>query len=124
MAFPIITYKYNNLEEAAKLAPVVDQKMSALEKYLREGEAVTCEVEFEKVASKNNGQINRLEVNLTVNGALYRVETVESSFLEAIDKVKDELDRELSQTKDKHVTLSRKGGRDAKQQMLKKHQLR
>lgn len=124
MAFPIITYKYNNLEEAAKLASVVDQKMAALEKYFKDNEAVTCEVEFEKVAPKNNGQINRLEVNLTVNGALYRADAVEGSFEEAIDKVKDELDRELSQAKDKQVTLSRKGGRDAKEQMLNKHQLR
>lgn len=118
MTFPTINYKYNGLEEAQPLAAVVDQKFTAFMKYIHGNEAVTCDVEFEKVAPKQQGQVFRVEANLMIDGTLYRAEATEESFEKAIDEMRDELDKELRRAKDKQVSLDKQAGRSAKEQML------
>jgi ribosome-associated translation inhibitor RaiA len=49
---------------------------------------------------------------------LYRAEATENTFDGAIDKVRDELDAELSRAKDKQVTLDKDAGRELKAQLL------
>ncbi len=114
MTFPTINYKYNGIEEAKSLTTAVDQKIGSLHKFIKEGSVVTCEVEFEKVSEQHHGKIYRVEVNLSRNGELYRAEATEHSFEEAIDKVRDELDGELSRAKDKQGTLRKRAGRALK----------
>lgn len=118
MTFPTISYKYNGIEEAKSLADVVDQKIGSLHKFIAEESDVVCEVEFEKLSGHQNGRIFRVEVNLSIDGELHRAESIESTFEEAIDKVRDELDTELSRNKDKRVTLGRDAGREAKEMLL------
>lgn len=118
MTFPIINFKFNNLPEAQTLAPLVDQKMAAFEKYLHSNKPVTCDVEFEKVATQQSGQVHRVEVNLMINGTLFRAEATEESFEKAIDEVRDELDKELRRSKEKQETLDKQAGREMKEKML------
>ena len=118
MTFPTINYKYHGMEEAKSLAEVVDQKLSSLHKFIEEEAAVVCDVEFEKLTAQQQGRVYRIEVNLTVNGTLHRAEAIENSFEEAIDKVRDELDRELSRAKDKQITLDKNAGREMKEQLM------
>jgi ribosomal subunit interface protein len=118
MTFPMINFKFNDLPEAQALRQLVEQKCSALEKYLKEDSDLVCDVEFDKVTSQQSGQIYRVEANLKVDGALYRAEATEESFEKAIDTVRDELDREIRNAKDKQNTLKVQGGREAKEQML------
>ncbi len=119
MTFPTINYKYNGIEEAKSLAAVVDEKLAPLGKFIGEETAAVCEVEFEKMTGHQQGRIYRVEVNLTCNGHLYRAEATESTFDEAVDVVRDELDTELSRAKDKHHTLEKREGRILKEQILK-----
>lgn len=114
MTFPTINYKYNGIEEAKSLSDSVDQKLDSLHKFIPERASAVCEVEFEKLSAHQNGRIHRVEANLSVNGTLYRAEATENTFEEAIDKVRDELDQELSRAKDKHGTLRKKAGRALK----------
>ena len=118
MTFPIINYKFNNNEEAQALTAIVEQKLEALHKYLHGDESITCDVEFEKVAPKQNGEIYRFETNLLINGVLYRAEATEDSFEKALDEVRDELDKELRRAKSKQQTVDKKAGREAKEQLL------
>lgn len=117
MAFPTIIFKYNNLAEAEPLATVVEQKFDALAKYLHGNESVTCEVEFEKVAAQQNGKVFRTEATLVIDGDLFRAEATENSFEEAVDEMRDQLDKELRRKKDKNSTLERQQGRAAKEQI-------
>lgn len=114
-----ITYKYNNLEEAKALTPVMDQKLTMLQKFVDEGSSVLCEVEFEKVAERNNGNIFRVEANVTIDGKLFRADATESSFERAMDEVKAELDKELRRSKDKEVSMVRRAGRAFKEKFLR-----
>ncbi len=118
MTFPTINFKFNDLAEAQALADVVEQKCTTLEKYIHDHQAVTCDVEFEKVAPQQNGQVHRVEANLQVDGTLFRAVATEESFEKAIDEVREELDRELRKAKERQETLMKQGGREAKAQML------
>ncbi len=118
MTFPNINYKFNGLAEAQALTDIVEQKCAAFEKYIPENSDVICDVEFEKVAPQNNGQVHRLEVNLSIDGHLYRAVATEESFEKAIDEVRDELDKEIRRAKEKQETLQKQGGREVKEQML------
>lgn len=118
MEFPTINFKYNDLNEAVALSDMVEQKLQSLKKFLSDEQAITCDVEFEKVAPQQAGQVYRMEVNLMVEGTLYRADATEDSFEKAIDEVRDELDKSLRRAKDKQVTLDKSAGRAAKEQML------
>ena len=111
MTFPTISYKFNGIEEAKSLPATVEQKFSPLSKLIAKGSRATCQVEFEKITSHQQGRIYRIEANVSVNGTLYRAEATEHSFDAAIDKVRDELDTELSRSKDKQGTLRKRAGR-------------
>jgi ribosomal subunit interface protein len=114
MAFPVIQFKGTNVTIEQKWQDLVEQKFSTLGKYIGNETDVTCQVEFEKEASHQNGPIHRIEANLFVAGKLFRAETVEESFELAIDVVRQELDRELAKTNEKKETLLKRGGRKVK----------
>lgn len=118
MTFPSITYNFNDIEEARTLTDVLETKFTSLEKYLHDHETVSCDVEFSKVAAKQNGQIHKVSTNLMINGTLFRADAVEESFAQAIDEVRSELDKELRRSKDKQATLEKQAGREAKEKML------
>jgi ribosomal subunit interface protein len=113
MAFPTITIKRINTEPRDALENLVQQKLDSLDKYVQEASAL-CEVEFEKLTTSQQGPIHRIEVNLQVDGALYRAEATEESFEKAVDEVRDELDKELRRYNKKRDTLMRRGGRTLK----------
>ena len=117
MTFPQISYKYNSLEEGPELATQIEQKLTGLEKFLPESGAMTCEVEFEKVAPQQQGPIHRVEVNLEIDGTLFRAEATEETFTEAIDEVRDELAKELRRSKSKQSTQAIDAARAAKEQL-------
>lgn len=115
MSFPEIKYKATNVELEPMFTDLVEKKFPSLDKYWKDQTPVLCEVEFEKEAKRQSGPIHRVEVNLTVDGTLFRAEATEENFERAIDEVRDELDKELRRAKDKKDTLIRKGGRIGKE---------
>ncbi len=119
MTFPTISFKHNSLEETKVLTTLVEQKFEPLQKFIHSQSVIRCEVEFEKMTAHHQGKIHRLEVNLSVNGTLYRAEATEDSFEKAIDVVRDELSAELAKAKDKNDTLGRKAGRMFKKLLVR-----
>ncbi|MDA8596931.1 ribosome-associated translation inhibitor RaiA [Candidatus Pacebacteria bacterium] len=117
MTFPMISFKATSTEMDESLQQLVDQKFSSLDKFIGDETDVKCEVEFEKVAPHNSGEVHRVEANLWLHGTLYRAEATESSFEVAIDEVRDELDKELRRANDKRDTLVKDGGRKIKEMM-------
>ena len=114
-----INHKYNGLEEAKALTDLVESKMQVLEKFTNGTNSVLCEVEYEKVAEQQTGKIYRMEVNATIDGKLFRAEATEESFEQAIDEVRNELDKEIRRAKDKEVSLLRRTGRRMKEALFR-----
>lgn len=117
MEFPTSNYKFNGLEEGPTLAEQMDQKLASLSKFLPEQGDITCDVEFEKVAPQQQGPVHRVEINLMLDGTLFRAESTKETFTEAIDEVRDELAKELRRTKGKQVTQDIDAARAAKEQL-------
>ena len=114
MTFPTITFKQTNVSIDDSLPHFVEQKLLTLEKFIGSAPAL-CEVEFERVSHQQNGDICRAEVNLTVNGKLYRAEATAETYEKAIDIVQSELDTELRRAREKQETMLKRGGRKLKE---------
>lgn len=114
----MITFKATNTELAGSLQDLIEQKFKSFEKYVGDASDATCEVEFEKETAKQSGPIYRVEVNLFVEGTLYRATSTKESFEQAIDEVRDEIDKEIRRAHKKQDTLLKRGARKIKEQML------
>lgn len=111
----MINFKFTNTESSDGLKTVLEQKLQSLEKFIGDETDVKCDVEFEKVTTSEHGPVYRVEVNLYVAGTMYRAEATLETFEEAIDEVRDELDKELRRNNKKHADLIKKGGRKIKE---------
>lgn len=112
--FPHINVKTTNFTMTPKLEALLDQKFAPIAKLLDERSEVLCEVELEKITDHQSGKIHRAEVNLTVNGKLYRTEATEEQIEQAIDNAKNELKNELQRASGKRQSLVRRGGQAIK----------
>jgi len=109
-------FKFTNTESSEQLQDLIEQKLQSLNKFI--GDASTlCEIEYEKVTNQNSGDVFRVEVNLNLNGQLYRAEATMDSFEKAIDEVQNELDKELRRANEKKETMLKKGGRKLKEML-------
>lgn len=114
-----IIYKYNDQEEAKTLTPIVEAKLSSLNKFIEDEAVALCEIEFEKVAPQQSGNIYRIEVNVTIDGKLHRAEATEASFEKALDEVRSELDKEMRRAKGKQASILKRAGRKLKDTLLR-----
>ena len=112
----MINFKVTNAEVSDGLKDLLEQKLQTLEKFLGDAPAV-CDAEFEKETAHQSGDVFRVEVNLEVNGKLYRADATLGSFEQAIDEVRDELDKELRRANDKRDTMMKRGGRALKKML-------
>jgi len=117
MAFPMIQFKATNTEMIGELQDIMEMKLHSLEKYIGNETDLKCAVEFEKVTVQNSGKIFRIEANLNVGGKLFRAESTETTFEEAIDEVRNELDKEMRRSNKKKETMVKKGGRKIKEML-------
>jgi ribosomal subunit interface protein len=117
MIFKNITFKHTNIETDQKLDSLVEQKLVSLEKYVNKGSEVRVEAEFEKIPSHKSGPICRLEMNVWLDGSLFRAESTEETFEIAVDVVRNQLDQEMRKSNKKHSSLFRRGARKIKEMM-------
>ena len=117
MAFPIINYKATNTALDPTLQKLVDQKFATLEKFVGDETDIKCDVEFEKVAPRQSGDLYRVEANLWFHGTLHRADATMDSFEKAIDEVRNELDKTLRRAAKKHDSLVKRGGRRIKEML-------
>ena len=112
-----IQYKATNTELDITLQSLLENKLDSLQKFYNEENSVRFEVEFEKETAHQSGKHYRVEINMHVDGTLYRADASELSFEEAVDEVRNELDKELRRSSKKKDTLLRQGSRVIKNMM-------
>lgn len=117
MSLPIINFKVTNASVEDSLKDICENKLKTLEKFIGDAPTV-CDVEFERVTNHHQqGNINRVEVNLEINGKLYRAEATSESFEKAIDEVRSDLEHELHSVHGKKETMLLRGARKIKEMM-------
>ncbi len=110
-----ITFKHTSHQTDTKLQAYAAEKLGSLDKYLGGSTDVRAEVEFEKMIAHKSGPICRAEVNVFVDGSVYRAEATEMTFEAAVDVVKDDLAGEMSRAREKRTSLVKRGGRKLKE---------
>jgi ribosomal subunit interface protein len=116
MSFQNIAFKHTNTTVDSQLDGYVAEKLDTLAKYV-DADLARVEVEYEKVPSHRQGDIYRVEVNISVGGDYYRAENTKETFEAAINLVRDELDVEMNKNQKKRISLFRKGARKIKEMM-------
>ncbi|PIR66829.1 MAG: ribosomal subunit interface protein [Parcubacteria group bacterium CG10_big_fil_rev_8_21_14_0_10_36_14] len=108
--------KYTNIESSSALSEYLEEKISPLEKYLENfGTPHDLRVELEKTTRHHqSGPLFRAEANINIPGHFFRVEQTAEDIYSAIDMLKNDLERQLSDYSDKLRTKKCEGGREAK----------
>ncbi|OGG77906.1 hypothetical protein A3A36_02420 [Candidatus Kaiserbacteria bacterium RIFCSPLOWO2_01_FULL_52_12b] len=107
-----ITIKATHQELTLATREFIEGKFSALGK-LMAGSAspatLSCEIE-ESIAVERAGARYRAEGNLSVDGKLFRAEAASNTLEGAIDRVRDDLMREVRRARGKERGLLKRGG--------------
>lgn len=107
-----INLKTKNFGLTPSIKNYLEQKLNSLNKFLPSDESIAADVELSKTTKHHQkGDVFRAEVNLTVPGRLIRAAAEQWDLRVAIDKAKDELQREIKSNKEKKISLYRKGAR-------------
>lgn len=97
-----IQIKATKIELTDAIRDYIQKKVDMLEKYLGDAQVINCHFEVGlAVGGQHSGEIYRAEMNLSLPGKLLRVEKTEEDLYKAIDKVKDHLEREIVDYKEK-----------------------
>jgi ribosomal subunit interface protein len=109
--------KFTGIEPDNELKEYAQKKAEAFGKLLKNKnqDAIFCYIELRKLTKKQKGDVYTAEVTLEAEGKVYRASKDEPNFKKAIDKVKDDILRELRVDKEKNMHLYKKGAK-----MLKK----
>lgn len=93
-------------------------KISELQKFLPEGTHASVDIILERTTNHHKkGDVFKAEANVSVPGQLLNAEQVHEDLYAAIDKLKDEVGRELKKYKEKLTDKRMKGARDAKEDL-------
>lgn len=113
-----INIKATGIELTPAISEYADKKVSSLDKYFNEKEEVVAQVEIGKITQHHrSGEVFRAEVHVTGAGYDLYAASEKEDLYAAIDKVKDEITRELVSKKDRDLTRTKKGGQIIKNMM-------
>lgn len=107
-----INLKTKNFSLTPSIKNYLEEKLNSLNKFLPSNGNAYADIELSKTTKHHQkGDIFRAEVNLSVPERLIRADAEEWDLRVAIDKVKDELQREIKSNKERNISLYKKGAR-------------
>lgn len=95
----------------------IDKKLETLKKFIPKysSDSVKAAIEVGRTTRHHQaGDIFRAEINLSVGGKLFRVESERDDLCAAIDEARDDLEREIKKFKEKKETVFIRGARSFK----------
>ena len=112
-----INIKGTNIKLSPSIHSYIEEKIGGLQKFLKNVDENLIEawVEIGKPSKHHRrGNVFYAEANIDLPGRLLRAQASESDIYAAIDKIKDELQREVKRYKEKSITKNRRQGRSFK----------
>jgi ribosomal subunit interface protein len=105
-----IKITFTNLDKSPAVEDYVSKKLSSLGKFLKGGAEVLAEIELAKTTGHHkSGDIFKAEANITFAGRQFYVVSEESDIYAAVDKMRDEVEREIVSNKKKYLAVFRRG---------------
>ncbi len=113
-------YAEKKLISACRFIPTLLRKeIEDKEQVGREVDRIILNVEIEKVAEEGKGRIYRTEAQMVIPGRTIKAEYIAETVKASIDEVKNELERQVKDHKEKIEKNKRDGGREAKKMRSK-----
>jgi ribosomal subunit interface protein len=113
-----INIKTTNIELTGAINDYVNKRLSSLEKFLKEG-VMTGYVEIGKTTNHHKqGEVFKAEFDIIIDGQKFFAMSEKDDLYAAIDDAKEEIVRRITSTKDRKLTLYRRGAKSVKK-MLK-----
>ncbi len=111
-----VQIKSKNLSHDRSSATYLEKRLEPIGRLLKDGSKVVCEAELAKTTDHHvKGEVYYAEVNLSIDGAMYR-STAEAETIEAaIDTMQAALIREVRRDKKKNLRFVRSGGAKVKE---------
>ena len=107
-----ISIKATHHDLTSQTRALVEEKFKAIDRLVASAVApasLSCEIE-QSVAVECAGAKYRAEGNLSVDGKLFRAQATGMTLEEAVDRVRDELTRELKRSSGKERGYLKRGG--------------
>ncbi len=113
-----LNIKYTEIDPSSAVKTYVEKKMGSLDELVQGIKAVEAWVEVGKTTHHHHkGKVFRAEAQIRMPGdTSIRAESVQPELLMAIDEVKDELQRQLKDYKEKQKTKALHGARKVKKE--------
>jgi putative sigma-54 modulation protein len=106
-----INIKTTSISSSEAILEYVEKRLAKVSQIIGDDPTVICDVELAKTTGHaNKGDIFRAEVHIVGAGKNLYASSEKEDLYAAIDDVKDEIQRELKTTKDKEVSMIRRGG--------------
>ena len=106
-----INTKYTDIDPTPAITEYVEKKINMIEKFFGGIEDVLVNVEVGKTTQHHNsGDIFKAEIHLMIDGEDYYALAKTEDLYVSIDKVKDDIVRQLTSGKKKALRLFRQGG--------------
>lgn len=110
--------KAKNIDLDPSMRDHIDEKISGLQKLIRSksDHEIVADVELEKPFGQHHkkGDVFRAEINLNLEGNLYRAESTEFDIKVAFDETVKEISRQLRRSKERQGDIFRRGGKQLK----------
>ncbi len=114
-----IVIKATNMELTEAIKDYANKRAMSLEKLLGNDSGILVEVELGKDTNHHKqGEMYRAEINVSGAGQTYRAVASSIDIYASIDEVRDEIERKVTNSRDRSRSLFRRGARSVKK-MLK-----
>ena len=106
-----INKKATNISFTPAISDYIEKKLAMLDKFFRDRGDVLVNIEVGKTTQHHkSGEIFRAEIQILADKETYYAVAETEDLYASIDKVKDEIVRELTSNRKKLLRLFRKGG--------------
>jgi len=110
--------KTTNITLTQAISDYTNTRVAKIEKFLSGDSSVICDIELAKTTDHHNkGDIFRAEIHIVGKNKNMYASAEKTDLYTAIDLAVDDINREVISSKQKHITLVRRGGAKMKSMM-------
>ncbi len=106
--------KASGVELTPEIRNYLNRRLESIQKFLPESSDASADLELGRATKHHTGEVFRVEINLRVIGKVFHAVAEGFDLYEAIDRMKDEIARELTSFKEKRLSLLKRGGQKIK----------
>lgn len=110
-----INIKTTNITLTPAISDYTSKRLEAIKEFLKNDTTVRCDIELARTTTHHkNGDIFKAEIHIVGKDKDLYASAEEVDLYQAIDRVRDEMLREVRTSKEKKISLLRRGGAQIK----------